>query len=161
MFAVNIINRVHNSVYGSNHSIVTRSNFLIFFFWLIPTPMVITRWDIAIWGVRTTKKPQIWPYFGPRSHNGIQRANLRILKNKVQPAITGAFLSPDAKCYTISESSGQPDSGNLGPTAHRVNLGCQPAAFATQVKISPPDFRSIYLFGVPSRFGLFGHKSQG
>ena len=75
-----------------------------------------------------------------------QRANLRILKNKVQHAITGAFLSPDAKCYTISESSGQPDSGNLGPTAHRVNLGCQPAAFATQVKISPPDFRPIYLF---------------
>ena len=149
---------------GSNHSIVTHQGgvkFFDIFFWLIPTPMVITRWDIAIWGVRTTKKPQIWPYFGPRSHNGIQRANLRILKNKVQPAITGAFLSPDAKCYTISESSGQPDSGNLGPTAHRVNLGCQPAAFATQVKISPPDFRPIYLFWPPSRFGLFGHKSQG
>ena len=90
-----------------------------------------------------------------------QRANLRILKNKVQPAITGAVLSPDAKCYTISESSGQPDSGNLRPTVHRVNLGCQPAVFATQDKISPPDFRSIYLFYPPSRFGLFGHKSQG
>ena len=90
-----------------------------------------------------------------------QRANLRIFKNKVQHAITGAFLSPYTKCYTILESSGQPDSGNLGPTAHRVNLGCQLAAFATQVKISPPDFRSIYLFGVPSRFGLFGQKSQG
>ena len=63
---------------------------------------------------------------------------MRILKNKVQPAITGAFLSPDAKCHTISELSGQPDSGNLGPTAHRANLGCQLAAFATQVKISKP-----------------------
>ena len=75
-----------------------------------------------------------------------QRAILRILKNKVQHAITGAFFRADTKCYTILESSGQSDSGNLGPTAHRVNLGCQPAAFATQVKISPPDFRSIYLF---------------
>ena len=76
-----------------------------------------------------------------------QRANLRILKNKVQHAITGAFLSPDTKCYTISKLSGQPDSGNLGPTSHRVNLGCQLVAFATQVKISPPDFRYIYLLG--------------
>ena len=80
---------------------------------------------------------------------------MRILKNKVQPAITGAFLSPDAKCYTISELSGQPDSGNLGPTAHRVNLGCQPAAFATQVKISPPDFRPDYLFYPPLQIWTF------
>ena len=42
-------------------------------------------------------------------------------------------MSLDTKCYTISESSRQPDSGNLGPTAHRVNLGCQLAAFATQI----------------------------
>ena len=72
----------------------------------------------------------------------------RILKNKVQFANTGAFLlSPDTKCHTILESSSQPYSGNLGPTTHnRVNLGCQPPAFATQVKISPSDFRSIYLF---------------
>ena len=71
------------------------------------------------------------------------------------------FLSPDTKCYTISESSDQPNSGNLGPTSHWVNLGCQQAAFAKQFKILKPDFRSIYLFIFsPSRFGLSGHKSQ-
>ena len=78
-----------------------------------------------------------------------RRANWRILKNKVQHAITGAFLSPDAKCYTISESSGQPDSGNLGPTAHRVNLGCQPAAFATMSKSYHQTLGSFIFFDPP------------
>ena len=93
--------------------------------------MVITLSEISIWGVRTTKKPQIWPYFGPRAYNEVSEGKLENLKHKVQLAIRGAFLSPDTKCYTISESSGHTESGNLGPTAHRVNLGCQLAAFAT------------------------------
>ena len=58
-------------------------------------------------------------------------------------------MSPDTKCYTISESSDQPNSRNLGPTSHRMNLGCQQDAFATQFKILKPDFRSIYLFFLP------------
>ena len=55
--------------------------------------MVITLSEISIWGVRTTKKPQIWPYFGPRAYNEVSEGKLENLKHKVQLAITGAFLS--------------------------------------------------------------------
>ena len=40
-------------------------------FRLIPNSMFIIRWEIVIWGVRTTKKPQIWPYFGPKAYNEV------------------------------------------------------------------------------------------
>ena len=50
--------------------------FFFFFFWLIPTPMVITLSEISIWGVRTTKKPRIWPYFGPRAYNEVSEGKL-------------------------------------------------------------------------------------
>ena len=108
-------------VYGSFQSICTSSKFLIFFFWLIPTPMVITRWDIAIWGVRTTKKPQIWPYFGPRAHSEVSEGKFQNFEKKVQRAITGAFFNPDTKCHTISESSGQCGFNHVRPIAHRDN----------------------------------------
>ena len=108
-------------IYGSFHSICTSSKFLIFFFWLIPTPMVITRWVIAIWGVRTTKKPQIWPYFGPRAHSEVSEGKFQNFEKKVQRAITGAFFNPDTKCHTISESSGQCGFNHVRPVAHRDN----------------------------------------
>ena len=84
------------------------------------------------------------PYFGPRANNEVSEGKFENLEKK--HAITGAFLSPDTKSYAVLESSGQPDSDNLGPTAHRVNLVCQLAAFATQVKISPLDFLGTFIF---------------
>ena len=66
-------NLIYN-IYGSKHSNVTcqgGGQKIFFFFWLIPTPMVIIITEISIWGVTTTKKPQIWPYFGPKAYNEV------------------------------------------------------------------------------------------
>ena len=83
--------------------------------------MVITRCDIAFWGVRTTKKPQFWPYFGPRAHSEVSEGKFQNKEKKVQRAITGAFFNPDTKCHTISELSGQCGFNHVRPVAHRDN----------------------------------------
>ena len=60
-------------------------------------------------------------HLGGQNHEKTQISEGKIEnfeEKKVQHAITGAFLSPDTKCYTILKLSCQADSGNLGPTAH-------------------------------------------
>ena len=108
-------------------------------------------------GVRSTKKPQILPYFGPRAHNEVSEGKLQNFEKKVQCSITGAFFNPDTKCYTILKSSGQCGFDCVRPTAHRENFGHQVYILPDLVKITPPMFVTLYKKTPPPKILFFPH----
>ena len=70
-------------------------------------------------GGQTPKK--IWPYFGPRAHNEVSQGKFQNFEKKVQCSFMGALFTPDTKCHTILELSGQCSFHRVRPIAHKDN----------------------------------------